>query len=45
MTQIAPHACVIGDVAWITGRVRNTGVFNGKPVESKKLRVSHAAKN
>ena len=34
MTKVATHACVIGDVAWITGRGQNTGTFEGKPIEA-----------
>ena len=34
MTKIALHACVMGDVAWITGRGQNTGTFNGSPMEA-----------
>lgn len=32
MTKVATHACVIGDIAWVTGRGRNTGAFNGQPM-------------
>ena len=32
MTKVATHACVIGDVAWITGRGQNTGTFKGEPM-------------
>ncbi|SOD51026.1 nuclear transport factor 2 family protein [Pseudoxanthomonas wuyuanensis] len=32
MTKVATHACVAGDVAWITGRGQNTGTFNGAPM-------------
>lgn len=32
MTKVASHACVVGDVAWITGRGQNTGHFNGAPM-------------
>lgn len=32
MTKVATHACVIGDVAWVTGRGQNTGTFNGEPI-------------
>ncbi|WP_269635124.1 nuclear transport factor 2 family protein [Aerolutibacter daejeonensis] len=32
MTKVATHACVIGDVAWITGRGQNTGTFKGQPM-------------
>jgi ketosteroid isomerase-like protein len=34
MSKVATHACVIGDVAWVTGRGQNTGTFNGKPMEA-----------
>src|SRR5690606_16676652 len=34
MTKIASHACVMGDVAWVTGRGQNTGTFNGSPMEA-----------
>jgi ketosteroid isomerase-like protein len=34
MTKVATHACVVGDVAWITGRGQNTGSFDGKPVDA-----------
>jgi ketosteroid isomerase-like protein len=32
MTKVATHACVVGDVAWVTGRGQNTGTFNGGPM-------------
>ena len=32
MTKTASHACIIGDVAWVTGRGQNTGTFNGSPM-------------
>ncbi|HZV39424.1 MAG TPA: nuclear transport factor 2 family protein [Pseudoxanthomonas sp.] len=32
MTKVATHACVIGDIAWVTGRGQNTGTFNGQPM-------------
>ena len=34
MTKVATHACVAGDVAWVTGRGQNTGTFNEKPMEA-----------
>lgn len=34
MTKVATHACVVGDVAWVTGRGGNTGTFNGAPIEA-----------
>ena len=34
MTKIATHACVAEDMAWVTGRGRNTGTFNGEPMEA-----------
>jgi ketosteroid isomerase-like protein len=34
MSKVATHACVIGDVAWISGRGQNTGTFDGKPIEA-----------
>ncbi len=34
MTKVATHACVTGDVAWITGRGQNTGTFKGEPIEA-----------
>lgn len=32
MSKVATHACVVGDIAWVTGRGRNTGTFAGKPI-------------
>ncbi|UGB39028.1 nuclear transport factor 2 family protein [Frateuria soli] len=32
MSKVATHACVAGDMAWVTGRGQNTGTFNGKPM-------------
>ena len=32
MTKVATHACVAGDIAWVTGRGQNTGTFDGKPM-------------
>lgn len=34
MTKVATHACVIGEVAWVTGRGQNTGTFGGAPMEA-----------
>ncbi len=34
MKKVATHACVVGDVAWITGRGQNTGTFDGMPIEA-----------
>jgi len=34
MTKVATHACVIGEIAWVTGRGQNTGTFNGAPMEA-----------
>lgn len=34
MTKTASHACVAGDVAWVTGRGQNTGTFDGTPIEA-----------
>ncbi len=34
MTKVATHACVAGDMAWVTGRGQNTGTFNGQPMEA-----------
>ena len=34
MTKVATHAAVMGDMAWVTGRGRNTGTFNGVPIEA-----------
>lgn len=34
MTKVATHACVSGDVAWVTGRGQNTGFFNGEPIKA-----------
>jgi hypothetical protein len=34
MTKVATRACVIGDVAWITGRGKNTATFDGIPIEA-----------
>ena len=34
MTKLASHACVLGDVAWITGRGQNTGSFLGTPMSA-----------
>ena len=34
MTKVATHAAVVGDIAWITGRGRNTGTFNGAPMQA-----------
>jgi ketosteroid isomerase-like protein len=34
MTKVATHACVVGDVAWVTGRGQNTGTFKGEPIEA-----------
>ena len=32
MTKVATHACVVGDMAWVTGRGQNTGGFDGQPI-------------
>lgn len=32
MTKVATHACVAGDMAWVTGRGQNTGRFDGRPI-------------
>jgi len=34
MTKTATHAAVVGDMAWVTGRGRNTGSFNGTPIQA-----------
>ncbi len=34
MTKVPTQACVIGDVAWITGRGKNTATFDGIPIEA-----------
>ena len=34
MTKVATHACVVGDMAWVTGRGQNTGTFNGAPMHA-----------
>jgi ketosteroid isomerase-like protein len=34
MTKVATHSCVVGDVAWVTGRGGNTGTFNGAQIEA-----------
>ena len=34
MSKVATHACVVGDVAWVTGRGQNTGTFNGQAIEA-----------
>lgn len=34
MTKVATHACVTGDIAWVTGRGQNTGTFNGQPMSA-----------
>ena len=34
MTKVPTHACVAGDIAWVTGRGQNTGTFNGEPMEA-----------
>jgi ketosteroid isomerase-like protein len=34
MTKVTTYACVVGDVAWITGRGQNTGTFKGVPIEA-----------
>lgn len=34
MTKIASHACVMGDIAWVTGRGQNSGTFNGSPMQA-----------
>jgi len=34
MTKVATHACVIGDVAWVSGRGQNTGTFNGEQISA-----------
>ena len=34
MTKVPTHACVIGDVAWITGRGQNTGTFKGSAMQA-----------
>jgi ketosteroid isomerase-like protein len=34
MTKVATHACVTGDIAWVTGRGQNTGTFSGEPIEA-----------
>jgi ketosteroid isomerase-like protein len=32
MTKNVTHAAVVGDMAWTTGRGRNTGTFQGAPL-------------
>ena len=32
MTKVATHACVVGDMAWVTGRGQNTGRYDGQPI-------------
>lgn len=34
MTKNATHACVAGDMAWVTGRGQNTGTFHGEPMQA-----------
>jgi ketosteroid isomerase-like protein len=34
MTKVATHAFISGDIAWVTGRGRNTGTFSGEPMEA-----------
>ena len=34
MTKVATHACVTGDLAWVTGRGQNIGTFSGEPIEA-----------
>lgn len=34
MSKSATHAAVVGDMAWVTGRGKNTGTFNGSPIEA-----------
>jgi len=34
MTKVPTHAVVVGDMAWITGRGRNAGTFNGTPIQA-----------
>jgi ketosteroid isomerase-like protein len=34
MGKTATHACVVGDMAWVTGRGQNTGTFNGDPMRA-----------
>lgn len=34
MSKTATHAAVVGDMAWVTGRGKNTGAFNGSPIEA-----------
>lgn len=34
MTKVATHAAVVGDMAWVTGRGGNTGMFNGAPIQA-----------
>lgn len=34
MSKAAAHACVVGDLAWITGRGQNTGTFDGHPMQA-----------
>ena len=37
MTKTATHACVLGDVAWITGRGQNTGTFLGAAMSADEF--------
>lgn len=32
MTKVATHACVVGDMAWVTGRGQNTGRIDEQPI-------------
>ncbi len=34
MKKVPTHACVVGDIAWVTGRGQNSGTFNGSPIEA-----------
>ena len=34
MSKVATHAAVVGDIAWVTGRGRNTGTFDGAPIQA-----------
>lgn len=34
MSKVATHAAVVGDMAWVTGRGRNTGTFDGAPIQA-----------
>lgn len=34
MSKVATHAAVVGDIAWVTGRGRNTATFDGAPIQA-----------